>query len=317
MSTTVKCRAKNPATCRVHGSISQVSVIQNPDTAFRNYEQSQKAVDKATNLEELAEAKELVEHDKTAYEATLAGLSDLRSKYWSSYRNDSYADKLKVELDYERALKFRQDSLMASPAYAESQATFNDFVQQNAVKSYVFNSGLEMGDEDVKKFNEIAKLNIPYQTPLAIKLKDGSVIYDAAGNGYNNGKINWEAKLFGAKPSFTNTMDKDSKRPDTISLEHSRVLINTPEIAEIHVLKPGSKDLVNNITNSHETEKPSTATYQRYAVTGKGYRYEMETTRMVEKTTKKGEKFARPNEISSALIGVEIENPEKISVIKL
>lgn len=316
MSTTVKCRAKNPATCRVHGSISQVSIIQNPDIAFRNYAQSQKAVDKATNLEELAEAKELVEHDKTAYDATLSGLSDLRLKYWEAKRNGSYADKLKVELDYEKALKFRQDSLMASPAYAESQAIFNDFVQQNAEKSYVFNQGFET-DDDAKKLNEIAKLNIPYQTPLAIKLKNGSVIYDGAGNGYNNGKVGWESKLFGPKPGFTGTMDSGSSRPDTISLEHSRVLINTPEIAEIHILKPGSKDLVNSITNSHETEKPSPATYQRYAVTGKGYRYEMETTRMVEKTTKKGEKFAHPDTLSNALIGVEVETPEKISVIKL
>lgn len=317
MSTTVKCRAKNPATCRVHGNISQVFIIQNPETAFRNYEQSKQAADKATTLEELAEAKELAEHDKTAYNATLSGLSDLERKHWSATRTGSYAENLKIQLDYEKATKFREESLMTSPAYAESQATFNNFVQQNAEKSYILTNTLKPTKEDTEKLNEIAKLNIPYQTPVAIKLKDGSVIYDGAGNGYNNGKAGWEAKLFGPKPGFTSNVDKNSTQPDTISLEHSRILINTSRIAEIHILKPGSKELIHTLNNSHETDKPSSATFQRYAITGKGYRYEIESTRMVERTTKKGEKYVRPDTLTSSIVPVEVENPEKVNIIKL
>ena len=274
MSTQIKCRAKNPSTCRVHGSVSPISLLYNPKQAYQNVLESQKTVNLASNLEELSEAKQLVAHDEIVYYSTLKGKADLMTAYWAAKQSGSYQNELQTLAKIQESQEYRNKVLSENPAYIESENNFNGFVKQYAEESYVIKSEAQR-DEVFEKLK-----NLPYGTPIAIKTKNNGFIYDGAGNGYTDGKVSKIAtKLLGLKPSFTSSLDGKSGA-EAISLQHSHVALYTTQVDEIHVLKPEAANVYGTVSNTNESvfgqNIGTNSSSERVVVAGKGYRYEVE-----------------------------------------
>jgi hypothetical protein len=270
MTTSTKCRAKNPSTCRVHGSPNvRMNALMSPQISYNNLLSSQKKTALATNLEELAEAKEFEFHDITAYNATLSGLEDLKK---ASYHTETFADKLKNDALIKEAVEYRASVLRTSPVFQESENTFNSFVKENAKHSYEITT-LTDRDEMRDVWGRIGS-QTPVGTPIAIRTKSGNFIYDTAGNGYIDAKLPKLAKLFGDSGSF---LRHDTATP-FYSLKNAGRAQHGDEIAEIHILKPGTEAKFGNLANSH-TISNNPKSYQeqgRHSISGDGFHYEIE-----------------------------------------
>jgi hypothetical protein len=272
MSTSTKCRAKNPSTCRVHGSPNvRMNALMSPQASYNNLLSSQKRTALATNLEELAEAKELEFHDVTAYNATLSGLEDLKK---ASYHTKTFADKLKNDALVKEAVEYRASVLRSSPVFQESENRFNSFVKENAKHSYEITT-LNDRDEIKSVWARIGS-QTPVGTPLAIRTKSGNFIYDTAGNGYIDAKLPKIAKLFGDSGSF---LRYDTTTP-VYSLKNTNMSSPGDEIAEIHILRPGSEAKFGDLTNSHAMyNNPKYSQEEgRHSISGDGFHYEIDGT---------------------------------------
>lgn len=273
--TTTKCRAKTPATCRVHGTNNPVNAILDYKLAASYLRASKKAVALATNLGELSEAKELVMHDQKVYDSTLQGQDELKNKMqpWQNSR-PALSEILEYESRYAEAKAFRKEVLAKDPAHIESETKFNNFVKDNAEASYDINvADRKTIYENIKKIEQL-----PYGTPVALKLANGGYIYDKAGNGYKNGSPGVIGKIFNYKERFIQTQWGDEADRVNISLASSNTLFPLKEVSEIHVLKPDAyKKGFSQFLNSHATfDVDEGRDNAKWAVEGKEYYYELE-----------------------------------------
>jgi hypothetical protein len=299
--TTTKCRAKTPATCRVHGTNNPVNAILDYKVAASYLRASKKTVALATNLEELSEAKELVMHDQMVYDATLQGQDELKTKMqpWQTPR-PALSEILEYESRYAEAVAFRKETLANDPAHAESETKFNDFVKENVEASYDINV------KDRKTiYNNIKKLEeLPYGTPVALKLQNGGYIYDKSGNGYKNGSSGVLGKIFNAKGRFIQTQWGDEADRVNMSLASSHTLFPLKEVSEIHVLKPDAyKNGFSQFQNSHtSSDIDDGRDNARWAAEGKEYYYELEGRDLTPRenvTFYSGGVFLQPEKIIS------------------
>lgn len=270
--TDYKCRAKNPATCRVHGSPNPMTALMNFNVAFANLRNSKKAAELATNLEELSEAKQLVYFDQKVYDATLAGKAELDEKLkpWRDPR-----PTLSEELEY-RARKaegeaYRNEMLAGNKAFAASEESFAKITGENAIASYTLN--------DKQSVNAAinALWNLPVGTPVAIKTKSGGYLYGGAGDGLSPeaNRNTFLNKRYRGR--FLQKAEASISGEAFISLKNSSLDFRLKDVKEIHVLKADTfKDGMSAVYNPYSTKAEETSAYSRYGIEGEGYYYELE-----------------------------------------
>ena len=275
-NTTTPCRANIPSNCRVHGSKNPIDAISNPVLAYKNLRSSKKEVDLATTLEQLSEAKQLVNFDQLVYDSTLTGQEELIDKL----RNHSYqaplSEKTECQFRIKESIEYRNKILKESPAHIESNENFTKAVA-NATQSF---TNLNSASDYQKVINSLRGL--PYGTPIAMRMKNGSYIYDGAGNGLivsegikrSKQKRNFFSKLTDG-PGFIRQW-KDQPAPQAaISLEHSSMSFGLGSVESIYVLPERTK--VENVKNSHTVEPNGNEAYHsRWGIKGDGYYYELE-----------------------------------------
>jgi hypothetical protein len=227
MSTTI-CRAKNKATCRVHGVSNPMNVILNSVYAALNLNDAKKACDLASNLEELSEAKQLLAHDQKVYDSTAKGREELRDQM---RKQNTFAEELELKRRLDESLAYGKEILENNPVLKESYTGFNNLVHDAAKESYVFD-GTDSSYEDAY----LGLKDVPYGTSVAIKTLSGSLIYDRAGDGLvpeANHRNFWN-KL--SRKGFVHTFNERSNHA-LVSLKNSSYSVPFQEIAEIHVLR--------------------------------------------------------------------------------
>jgi len=272
MTTSNPCRAKIPSNCRVHGSQSAVGVVTNHIVAYANLRYSTKAVDFATTLEDLSEAKQLVAHDQLAYDATLAGQKELKDKLLKGGYALPMSESLEYKIRLKEAKAYREETLSQNPAHIESEANFLA-ITENATQS--FTNLKKTGYREI-----VASLkDLPYGTPVAIKTKNGDYLYDGAGNGRIqslNGKKTIADRILG-QGHFMSAVNNnaDDSYGAYVSLQHSNTSFPLREIESIHVLP--STTSFEAVGNTHAVAQTSKIDHHaRWVQKGEGYYYEIE-----------------------------------------
>jgi hypothetical protein len=285
MSNPTICRAKNKATCRVHGVTNATAVILSPSLAASNLIESKKACDLASNLEELSEAKQLLAHDQKAYDATSAGRHEL---FVEKYKPHTFAEELEIKRRFEEAVAYRKEIIENNPVLKPGYEAFKSFVEDNATQSFVFDNTDDSYNQSYRVLREV-----PYGTPVAIKTLSGSIIYDGAGDGLIPGikRDSFFSKL--SKGSFVRA-ESGQPRHSRVSLQNSSMGLSLAEVAEVHVLKDGAfskgvpevlKTSGDAVTSNAAKNKPSV-----WAVSGDGYYYQIQgSAKETWKDTKKSE----------------------------
>ena len=266
MSTTRRCQAKNPATCRVHGSTNRVAVLRNANLAYANLRNSKKELDFANNLEELSEKKQLVHHDQVAYDATLKGLSELGANIYKA-RQEGFSKELEVKARIKDALEYRKSVLKDDPSWREANSGYESVTATATSKVIV-----KRGEGKEKTIAELK--NIQPGSRVAVKLKNGGFLYDQAGDGLvPEAKRGFLSNLV-SKPNFIQDLGGDS----SISLRNSGIRVRLNEIEEVSVVsehnslpKPPSPSL-----HQSNTDAESQKVESRWVILGKGYHYNIE-----------------------------------------
>lgn len=278
MTTKNKCRAKNPGSCRVHGSSNAVEVITNDKIARRNLFESMNNLDKVDSMESFFEASEQVAHDQKAYDATLKGLeamtNDLERK-----PNDLTSDQfLKLGHRLANAKEYRKEVMENDPAYRETVDNYTRFNDEHAVSTHSFSkSNLHESLENLKE--------LPHNTPVSVRFNNGTVLYAYSGNGLGTQPKNRLTRMLaksGGASRFVQGFDGDSDKFKHVSFNGFHTMVRTREIKEINVLKPGAYDKgFDSIRNSHVTkdvykgEAPHRES-SRWSVRGENYYFEIE-----------------------------------------
>jgi hypothetical protein len=274
-----KCRAKNPGSCRVHGSTNAVAVLLNDTVAARNLQESTRALENADSMESYFEAQQSVSHDRKAYDATLKGTYELKTDLIVNIGTLTADQRFEYKNRLAEAKAYRAEVLSKDPAYQQGQVKYESFVKENGIATYTFSK--ENLHDNLEKLS-----TVPYGTPVAIKTQAG-IIYTHAGDGYNDRPKNKLSKMlrnatFG-KPSFVMHYDPEDQkaRSATLSLQSSGTLLYIRQIQEVTVLKEDAyKNGFEQFTNPHASKE---ATKQaphkensRWAITGENYYYEIE-----------------------------------------
>lgn len=274
-----KCRAKNPGSCRVHGSTDAMSVLLNDKVALRNVQESTKALENADSMENYFEAQQSLSHDKKAYDATLKGTYDLKLDLVMNVGTLTADQRLEYKNRLADAKAYREEVLSKDPAYQEAQAKYDSFSKENGVETFSLDK--DNLHENLEKLSQV-----PYGTPIALKT-DAGIIYTHAGDGYNDRPKNKFSKMlrsatFG-KPSFVMHYDPDDKkaRAATFSLKSSGTLLYVRQVQEVTVLKEDAyKNGFDQFTNSHaskeSTKQAPHKENSRWSIKGEDYYYEME-----------------------------------------
>lgn len=284
MNTSNKCRAKDPSTCRVHGSpvAAALEAIVNHRVALSNLDRSKRSLTTVTTLEEMSEAKQLIDHDQKVYDSTFAGQSDLRRKIkpWFNDSSPTVAEKIEAQTRLKEAKAYREQVLAQSPTMVESQNNFTQ-ITADAEQSFV---GLSNNESYQPVIDSLKKL--PKGTPIAIKLKNGGYIYDTAGNQTapeyaNKEKKNLLEKIAYGRNQFIDYWNKEDNERAGLSLSNSGVLIPLSSVSEIHVLPKSSFNAkltkaVNSKAVPCKFSGFSSAEGKRWGIKGEGYYYEIE-----------------------------------------
>lgn len=284
MTTTNKCRAKNPGSCRVHGSSNAVDVITNDKIARRNLFESKNNLDKADSMEAFFEATEQVAHDQKAYDATIKGMEALQSDLEarpSTLTSDQFLD---VSYRLANAKEYRNKVLANDPAYQETLENYFRFNDEHAISTHSFSrSNLHESVEALKE--------LPYGTPVSVELKNGGVLYAYSGNGLGSEPKNRFTQMLaksGGASNFVQGFDGDRDTHKHVAFKDFDVLVSVNEIKTINVLKPGSYDKgFDLVWNSHVTkdsyngEAPH-GECSRWSAQGENYYFEMEGVNTTE-----------------------------------
>lgn len=280
MTTKNKCRAKNPGSCRVHGSFNAVDVITNDKIAQRNLFESKSNLDRADSMEAYFEASEQHAHDQKAYDATLKGM-DALERDLSQWAQKKLSSTERVDLEYRlsQARDYREKILANDPTHQETMAKYDQFVSENAVSTHSFSKANR--NESLKELKDL-----PYRTPIAVKLKNGGVVYTHAGNGRSGlpkGRFGMMvAKSFGTLSFVRAYDDHEPDRFKHVSFDGFTSLVKVTDIKEISVLKDDAyKNGFDGLRNSHTSDtvfvgKAPHAETSRWSVQGKDYYFEIE-----------------------------------------
>lgn len=275
-----QCRAKNPGSCRYHGSSNRLEALIDDRQAKANLNESRKAVEESADLDQLFEAKQNLFRDQTAYDATIAGEKALeRQLSYTNRQSLSAEEESEAEYRLIKAKAYRTEVLSNDSAYQEAQQKYTAFVKKNAEQ--VFDMHESFTEE---KRNYLA--GVPYGTPIALQTAYGQ-FYGYAGDHWlkrpskNKASRLWE-RGFG-KRSFVSFDDGNSKSnvvDGTLSISSSQMAVSLSDVEKIVVLK---KDAYSNgfqeLKNSHavsETEDTFVKGNDRYALEGEDYYYEFE-----------------------------------------
>ena len=229
----IKCRAKNPATCRVHGVSNDFAVITNVNLATANLRESKTKCDFASNLEELSEAKQLHAKDQKSYDATVEGLRELNVALLGS-RDLTYAEKTEIQLRLKEASAYRQELLASSSTLSPAYNYYDSVVAKHSTNSFVFSDDVAQKEKFVERLK-----GIPYTAPIVVKTKSGAILYDGAGDGLVPG-LKKRTSLFTKPLGFFNGNSENGY----ISLQNSGINIDLNDVAEIHTL---NEDVTSNV----------------------------------------------------------------------
>lgn len=294
--TTIKCRAKNPAKCRVHGNFNVFATITNSHLAAKNLNDAKNNVDLASNLEELSEAKQLLKNDQKVYDSTLIGLSELKSVLSNPLKLSeiTLAEKVELERRYEEATTYRNTILTTSPKLENVYSYYDETVEDHAIDSNKVPANLEQKKQLIQKLSKIA-----YGTPVVIKTKSGAILYDGAGDGLLPNDEKKKRYSFLVRPrGFIHGEPEDA----SISLKNSSINIPLNEVDEIHIMEKDTS------TRSPFFKEDKTKTSPFWQVEGEGYSYFFE-----------GEKAddTRWQEHKNSLLHLEPYKPKLINQVSL
>lgn len=280
MTTANKCRAKNPGSCRVHGTVNAVDVITNDKIAQRNLFESKGNLDKADSMESFFESTEQVAHDQKAYDATIKGTKALQDDldYHSSTLTSDQVLDIKRRLI--QASEYRQEVLSTDPAHRETEENYERFTEEHAVSKHSFSK-----ENLHESLNELKDL--PNKTPIAVKFKNGAVLYGHSGIGMDKEPTNRFSRMMaksGGSLAFVQGHSSDIDKYKHVSFNGFYAMVRVKEIKEINVLKPDAYDKgFDAVLNSHATkdvykgEAPHRES-SRWAVQGDNYYFEIEGT---------------------------------------
>lgn len=281
-----ECGAKNRARCRVHGAgLPAVSFVY-PAKAAKHLADSKKQLEEASSIEEMFEAQQLHAYDKKVYDATYVGEQELLKKIRGGYQmpKPTFSEKVELEKRLAEGREYRKELIENTPALKEREETFERVTTEEGTQSYIPKSQADYQN----MLDEIG--NVSYGTPIAVKLKDGSIIYDGAGDSLN---YSVKRKADGSASRFTKMMlpvafiKKFKNEPisqATLSLQHNNISVPLPEVAEVHVLskKPEISSLVHSqAKESSKSQKPAPR-----AIVGKEYYYDFVGSQKDWKTSK-------------------------------
>ena len=317
MTTKNKCRAKNPGSCRVHGSSNAVDVITNDKIARRNLFESMNNLDKVDSVESYFEASEQVAHDQKAYDATLTGIKALTDDL-ESKTNDLTSDQfLKLGHRLANAMEYRKEVMENDPAYRETVDNYTRFNDEHAVSTHSFSkSNLHESLEELKE--------LPYNTPISVRFNNGTVLYAHSGNGLGGQPKNRFTRMLaksGGASRFVQGFDDGQDRFKHVCFKDFEVMVRVSEIKEINVLKPGAYDKgFTPVQNSHvgaeayKGEAPHRE-YGRWSVKGESYYFETEAANTTSTANVSEKARSRSWTSGKATLDVRIR-PDEVREIK-
>jgi hypothetical protein len=238
---------------------------------------SKKEVDLATTLEQLSEAKQLVNFDQLVYDSTLEGQEELRSKLRNNVHLMPLSEKTECQLRIKEGAAYRNTVLAESAVHIESAEKFAK-ITENATQSF---TELKSNNDYQNVINSLRDL--PYGTPIAIRSKNGAYIYDGAGTGLvpsaeikrSKQKRNFFSRLSDGPGFIKQWSHHQSAAEAAISLEHSSMVFGLGNVESIHVLPERAK--FEDVKNSHAVESTGAEPYHsRWGIKGDGYYYELE-----------------------------------------
>lgn len=266
-----KCQAKNPATCRIHGTYNPARIVTNPIVAAQNLNKSHRLTETATTFEELQEIKQQIRQDQNLYDATISGLKELQRNIQNKSWTLPLAEELDLKKRYEEALTKREEILKESPAWKEAYETYDNYVAAHGSHKYT----IDPTDPELQN-----KLNqIPPGSPIMLKTHAGSIIYDSAGDGF----------LPGTKHNILTKNSRKFANGLGISLKNSGVGVPYEEIKEIHTLTDMYGQFSFPPTAESQTENQKNTDHGVWAIEGKEYSYQFEGSRTTTHTNKKGD----------------------------
>jgi hypothetical protein len=257
MSTsTTKCTSKfGPDRCRIHGNKSPLAAMYSSVHAAANLHVSKKQLKDVSDWDTYVEGKALVEHDQLVYDASLAGMKALKTKMNNI---PQYVDRERYdELDarYTAAKKYREEQLATDPTVALRNQEFQNKLDSVTKVTY---PGLESISVNYKQIDRI-----PYGTPVAFLLKNGSTFIGRSGDNIINGyeSLNRFEKLLPIRGSFLPTFrfgkpnEDDVKNSSFVIKLHPVVSsrISVKDVAELRVLNDDAfEDGVDKYKSSNE-----------------------------------------------------------------
>lgn len=285
-----ECGAKVRARCRVHGAGLPAVSFAYPTKAAKNLADSKKQLDSSSTIDEMFEAQQLHAYDKKVYDSTYVGEQELLQKIKGGYQipTPSFSEKVELEKRLTEGRQYRKELIESTPALKEREETFERVVAQEGTQSYKPKTEADYQN----MLGEIGK--IKYGTPVAIKLKDGSIIYDGAGDSLD---YHVKRKEDGSSSRMTKMLlpvgfiKKFKNEPivhATLSLQHNGISVPLPEVAEVHVLSKQPE--INPLISSQAKEAGKSKAPALRAIAGKNYYYSFIGARE-ERTTEKGNTY--------------------------
>lgn len=272
MSKINDCRAANPVLCRVHGNReNQLTILLNPRIAQTNLNASKKAKRTATTPEELFEATLAVEHDQKVVNSIDSAIRDLKRTIAIT---TNYEDKMEYQRQLNEAEQYRDE--VEQKLLATSQLKNAETIYRNATRdaeaSFVFtdNISMRLAAQELK--------NVKPGTPIAIKTRDHSYIYDTTSNGMlDSVKPNFINKALA--PGFVRHFKNEPYRHTTLAVTRTNMLLSFEDIKEVHILaenayKGGMSKFVNPDTHKEYSTGDATSIPDRWSVQGNDYYYE-------------------------------------------
>lgn len=273
MSKINECRAANPVLCRVHGNReNQLAILLNPRIAQTNLNASKKAKRTATTPEELFEATLAVEHDQKVVNATASGIRNLKRTIAIT---TNYEDKMEYKRQLNEAEQYYEEveqKLLETSQLKNAETIYRN-ATQDAEASFVFtdNISMRLAAQELK--------NIKPGTPIAIKTKDHSYLYDTTSNGMlDSVKPNFINKALA--PGFIRHSKGEPYRHTTIAVTRTNMLLSFEDIKEIHILpqgayKNGTERFVNPDAKNGIEPGDVTTLPDRWSIQGDDYYYEL------------------------------------------
>lgn len=285
------CQAKNPATCRVHGTFDPNTAILNHKVLKDNITDTEKRKKTATSIVELEEINEQMKQDEELYYQSLQGLEEL-AEYIRTNEKLTAIEKIKLRNQLAEAYEGRRNRLEQQTELKPLYDNYKSFIAEQAAEE-TFSPNSAKTDEEKQQILQQLQ-NIEPGTPLAVKTKLGAIIYDTAGHGLIEGANPNNLLNKMVKRGFMEPFSKDDYREAAISFTHSNTYMNIGYVQEITVLKPGTFD--NGVPSQLKPAKGSEVDLEKshsgnhvYGVEGENYYYQMNSPIRTQ-VSKKGKK---------------------------